>query len=260
MISLIDTHCHIHETDYPLDCGEVLAAAGAAGVEKIICVGTDLQSSRDAVEFAVMHENVFATIGIHPHEAEKTLAGLGPAKELDAILAGAFLAKKIVGVGEIGLDYYYNHSPRETQIKMLNQQIELALKHDLPINFHVREAFDDFWSIFDSFHGVRGVLHSYTDNLANMEKALTRGLYIGINGIATFNKEPNLLAVHKELPLDRMLLETDAPWLTPVPFRGHTNQPSYIPKIVEFLAQLRGETYDEIAESTTANAEKLFKI
>ncbi|MCL2174376.1 TatD family hydrolase [Candidatus Saccharibacteria bacterium] len=287
---LIDTHCHIHESDFPLDRSETLAAAQAAGVEKIICVGTNMTSSRDVVNFAKNHNchpersegslrntgdsssttqndkvHIFAIIGIHPHEAQNSLAdsfaGPGPAKELESILAGPGPAKEIVGVGEIGLDYFYEYSPREAQIEILNQQIELALKYDLPINFHVRDAFDDFWPIFDGFGGkIRGVLHSYTDNIANMEKALTRGLFIGVNGIATFNREPDLLAVHKKLPLDRMLLETDAPYLAPVPFRGRPNQPSYIPKIVEFLSELRGETPARIAKQTTANAEKLFHI
>jgi TatD DNase family protein len=257
---LVDTHCHIHESDFPLDRGETLAAARAAGVEKLICVGTDLKSSRDAVEFANEHDNVFATLGVHPHEA-KTTASSELAKELDAILARTELIEKVVGIGEIGLDYFYNHSPREMQIEMLNQQIELALKHDLPIAFHVRDAFVDFWPIFDNFGDkIRGVVHSFTDDVANMEKALARGLFVGVNGIATFNKKPSLLTVHRELPLDRMLLETDAPFLAPMPFRGQPNQPAYVPKIVEFLAELRSETYDEIAGATTRNAEILFHV
>jgi len=255
---LVETHCHIHEADYPLDREEVLVAARGAGVQKIICVGTDIQSSKDAVEFAAGHDDVFAIIGLHPHDA-KTISQTILTKNLETILARNDPAKKkVVGVGEIGLDYFYNHSPRERQIEALNVQIELALGHNLPINFHVREAFDDFWPVFDNFRDIRGVLHCYTDSVANMTRALERGLFIGVNGIATFNKEPELLAVHKTLPLDRMLLETDAPFLAPVPFRGKTNQPAFIPKIVEFLADLRGETYEEIAKITTKNAEKLF--
>ncbi|MDR1969742.1 MAG: TatD family hydrolase, partial [Candidatus Nomurabacteria bacterium] len=240
----------------PLDPGEVLEAAKVAGVNKIICVGTDMQSSRDAVKFVTTHDNVFATLGVHPHEAKHGINGL---KEL---LARPGLAKgKIVGIGEIGLDYYYNHSPKKIQIEILNQQIELAIKHNLPISFHVREAFDDFWPIFDNFGGkLRGVLHSFTDNASNMKKGLARGLFIGINGIATFNKDSALMEVHQTLPLDRMLLETDAPFLAPPPFRSKVNQPSYIPKIVDFLVKLRGETYEQIAAQTTANAEKLFHI
>ncbi len=254
-MNLIDTHCHIHESDYPLDREEVLTASTEAGVTKIICVGTSLESSREAIEFASRHDDVFATIGVHPHEAKDGIKGLA-----ELITAGPGLMNKVVGVGEIGLDYYYNHSPREVQIKALNQQIELALKHDLPISFHVRDAFDDFWSIFDNFHDIKGVLHSYTDNTANLEKALSRGLFIGVNGIATFNKNPEQRAMYKAIPLESMLLETDAPFLSPVPFRGKPNQSTFIPKIVDFLTELRGETYDEIAATTTKNAEKLFKI
>jgi TatD DNase family protein len=258
--SLVDTHCHIHEADYPLDAEEVLAAARAANVDKLIVVGTDITSSRAAAEFASNHDNVWAIIGVHPHEA-KTIAGPGLAKELNAVLASPVHAKKIVGIGEIGLDYYYNHSPRATQIEALNQQIELAVQHNLPISFHVREAFSDFWPIYDNFGGqIRGVLHSYTDDAANMKKALSRGLFIGVNGIATFNKNPEQEEVYAQIPLGSLLLETDAPWLTPVPFRGQPNQPAFIPKIVEFLAELRGETYDKIANQTTESAEKLFQI
>jgi TatD DNase family protein len=258
-MSLVDSHCHIHEADYPLNRDEVLAAAHEAIVEKVICVGTDLDSSRRAAEFAMTRDNVWATLGVHPHEANRPQSS--ELKEvLSTITASSELARKVVGIGEIGLDYFYEHSPRRKQIDILNQQIEFALKRDLPISFHVREAFDDFWPIFDNFPAVRGVLHSYTDNKINLEKALQRGLFIGVNGIVTFQKKPEQAAVYQAIPLDKMLLETDAPFLAPVPFRGETNQPAFIPKIVEFLSQLRSETYEQIAEKTTGNAEKLFHI
>jgi TatD DNase family protein len=256
-MNLVDTHCHIHESDFPLPVDEVLAAARVADVEKICVVGTSLKSSREAIEFAKNHENIFAILGVHPHEV---------------VAARTVLIKKVVGVGEIGLDYFYEFSPRKQQITALEQQLQIAADHNLPVSFHVRDgakngfsAFDDFWPIFDNFHyengaNLRGVLHSFTDNSANMEKGLARGLYFGVNGIATFNREENLKKVHQTLPLDRILLETDAPYLAPIPFRGQPNQPAFIPKIVEFLSDLRGESYDEIAQKTSENAEKLFGI
>ena len=249
-MTLVDTHCHIHEADYPLDREQTLQAAIEAGVTKVLVVGTDMKSSVDAVKFAREHENVWAIVGVHPHEAKHGIDGL----------AELATEPKVVGIGEIGLDYYYNHSPREMQIEILNQQLEIALKHNLPISFHVREAFDDFWPIFDNFHGIRGVLHSFTDSISNMGKGLERGLLIGVNGIATFNKDLEQAKMYKSIPLERMVLETDAPFLAPKPYRGKTNQPAFVRNIAEFLASDRGNDLNGIAASTTKNAETTFQI
>ena len=249
-MTLVDTHCHIHEADYPLDREQTLQAAIEAGVTKVLVVGTDMKSSVDAVKFARERENVWAIVGVHPHEAKHGIDGL----------AELATEPKVVGIGEIGLDYYYNHSPREMQIEILNQQLEIALKHNLPISFHVREAFDDFWPIFDNFHGIRGVLHSFTDSISNMGKGLERGLLIGVNGIATFNKDLEQAKMYKSIPLERMVLETDAPFLAPKPYRGKTNQPAFVRNIAEFLASDRGNDLNGIAASTTKNAETTFQI
>jgi TatD DNase family protein len=181
----VDTHCHIHEVGYELDIAEVLKRAHDNGVNQLLCVGTNIASSRQAIRFAKEHSEAFATIGVHPHDTKDGW------EELEAIIKTG----KVVAVGEIGLDYYYNHSPREVQIKALEWQIDLALKNNLPIIFHVRDAFEDFWRILDNFHGIRGELHSFTDNQANLEEGLTRGLFIGVNGISTFTND----ATQKEL-------------------------------------------------------------
>ena len=196
---LIDTHCHIHESSYPLDAIEVLKRAREAGVEKLICVGTNEQSSFEAVAFATTHNNVFASIGVHPHDTKDGWSNLTDSVKLD---------DKVVAIGEIGLDYFYNHSTREVQIDALQAQIELALKHDLPIIFHVREAFDDFWPIFDNFRGIRGELHSFTDTQNSLEAGLKRGLYVGVNGISTFTKDEAQRSLFHTIPLDRLRLET----------------------------------------------------
>jgi TatD DNase family protein len=263
---LIDTHCHIHESDFPLDQQQTLAASAAADVRKIICVGTNMQSSREAVSFArdfsSKEVKIFAAIGVHPHDSvgfsEQDLI------ELKKLIKENI--KQIVAVGEIGLDYYYEFTPRAKQIETFEMQLQLAVDHSLPVSFHVRDekenpgaVWRDFWPILDNFSGVKGALHSFTDTIQNREKGLSRGLFIGVNGIATFAKE-NELNMWRAIPLDKMLLETDAPFLAPVPFRGQTNQPSFVPKIAEFLANLRGKTYDEITVQTTKNAELLFGI
>ncbi|MCL2037988.1 TatD family hydrolase [Candidatus Saccharibacteria bacterium] len=264
---LIDTHCHIHESDFPLDQRQTLAASATADVRKLICVGTNMQSSREAVSFAkdfsVPEMQIFAAIGVHPHDSKDFSAK--DLSELKKLIEEN--RQQIVAVGEIGLDYYYEFTPRAKQIEAFEMQLQLAIDHALPVSFHVRddkemtgEVWQDFWPIIDNFSGIKGVLHSFTDTLEQMDQALKRGLYIGVNGIATFNKKEYLIEVHKNLPLDRMLLETDAPFLAPVPFRGQKNQPSFIPKIVEFLNNLRGESFQEIAEQTTKNAEELFSI
>jgi TatD family hydrolase len=183
----------------------------------------------------------------------------GPVLEASASSAAASLAeRKIVAIGECGLDYFYNHSNKKDQAKALRAQLELAVGHNLPVIFHVREAFDDFWPIFDSYKGLHGVLHSYTDNQANLQKALERDLFIGANGIMTFTKEQQQLEVAKAVPLEKLLLETDAPFLTPVPFRGRVNEPAHVRLVADFLAHLRGEPLAELANQTSANAQTLF--
>ncbi len=246
----VDTHCHIHESDYPLSVAEILKHASEAGVSKMIVVGTSEQSSADAVQFAVEHKNTFATVGVHPHD---TKDGYGNIADLAK-------AKTVVAVGEIGLDYFYNHSPREVQISALEAQIQIALDNDLPIVFHVREAFDDFWPVFNNLRGLRGVLHSFTDNQKNLEKAFEHGLFVGINGISTFTKNSEQQKLYANIPLERMLLETDAPFLAPIPHRGMTNEPARIVDIAQHHARLRGIDIDELARVTTHNAEQLFGL
>jgi TatD DNase family protein len=176
---LIDTHCHIHESDYSLPVADVLQHAHDAGVTRMICVGTSEQSSADAVRFASEHDHIYASVGVHPHDTKDGYAQITE------------LAKKVSSPSvRLVLDYYYNHSPRDVQIAALESQIQTALDNNLPIIFHVREAFDDFWPLFDNFHGIRGVLHSFTDTQANIEQAFARGLYVGVNGISTFTKDP----------------------------------------------------------------------
>lgn len=247
---LIDTHCHIHEATFPLPIDETLERAYVADVQRMICVGTNQRSSEAAVAFAAERDRVFATIGVHPHDTKDGY------RDLSTLAA----RPKVVAVGEIGLDYFYTHSPREVQIEALEWQIDLALQHKLPIVFHVREAFEDFWPIFDNFQGIRGELHSFTDNQANLEAGLRRGLLIGVNGISTFTNDPEQQELFARLPIEKMLFETDAPFLTPRPFRGKVNEPAFVKVIAEHHAALRGISVEEIAHATTTNADALFAL
>lgn len=254
-MSLVDTHCHIHEPDYSLDIDQVLARSRYAGVNEIICVGTSEDSSRQAVEFAPKHKGVYAAIGVHPHEVKDGFKAIK-----DLVVGESITDNKIVAVGEIGLDYFYENSPRDMQIKALEWQIDFALKHNLPIIFHVREAFDDFWPIFDNFHGISGVVHSFTDSSMNAEKAIARNLFIGVNGISTFTKDAKQQDMYKSIPLSNLLFETDAPFLTPTPFRGKVNEPAFVRNVAEFHVANRDLDFDEVARITTANARALFAL
>jgi TatD family hydrolase len=385
-MQLVDTHCHIHSADYPLDVEEVIAHATAAGVTRLLCVGTTAEDSELAVQFAATHDNCWASIGLHPHDAklgdaafetlrrlasqfatplsavsspgatwalsssipivtgpdpkappkfssvedkfgvpsfgspatggdtirpeeERTalgslptradsadtkgveaiasvgsaqvaseVEGFGAEPAVDGLEGGAQAASEVevtepvtdgaekgvprpvVAVGECGLDYFYHHSSKEDQARALRFQIELALEYNLPMIFHVREAFDDFWPIFDSYQGIRGVLHSFTDNRANLDKGLERGLCIGVNGIATFTKNDWQRDIYKAIPLEKMILETDAPFLTPVPLRGTINEPANAGHVCKFLAELRQEPLEKLADATTHTALNLFAL
>ena len=249
---LIDTHCHIHEADYPLPIQEVLAAADHAGVGAMICVGTNAASSRRAVQYAQEYAPLYAAIGVHPHDSTE---GTQAIAEL-----AAKQPAKLVAIGEIGLDYHYTNSPPAAQQRVLEEQLQLAAQYSLPVSFHVREAFDDFWPILANFPSVRGVLHSFTDTAQNAERAVARGLYLGVNGISTFTKSKAQQAMFASIPLERLLLETDAPFLTPVPFRGRVNMPSLVREVVQYHATVRGISFEEIAAASTANAQNLFSI
>lgn len=271
MADFFDTHCHIHEISsdpHPDDLvqskwdkagihdpEEVIREAKTKDVNHLMLVGCSLRDSKRAIELAQVRTECLASIGIHPHEAKEHLLQ----DTLDDFSTLAALPQ-VRAIGECGLDFFYEHSPKNDQVKILEFQLHLAKSHNLPVIFHVRQAFDDFWAVFDHFKGIRGVLHSYTDSAANLQKALDRGLYVGLNGIMTFTKDPDQHEVAKAVPLQKLLLETDAPFLTPAPYRGTICKPEHVVETARFLSNLRGEALEEIAAATTANAKELFKI
>lgn len=250
---LIDSHCHLHDSEfYSENREDAYRESRAAGVE-MLCVGTDARSSREAVEFCRSHEGCYPVVGIHPHEAS----------EADVAQIRALIEQhrdEIVGIGEIGLDYFYDHSPRDVQARVLREQLALAVEFDLPVSFHVREAFDDFWPIFDEFTGVKGVMHSFTDTQQQLEEGLRRGLYVGINGISTFTRIKTQQKLYRDAPLEKIVLETDAPYLTPKPFRGTMNIPAYVGRVAEHQATLKHVPTEVVARITTDNARRIFGI
>lgn len=271
-MEIVDTHCHIHEAQFDIggedpvrakwlrsqkgDPDKIIADAVAADVAQMICVGCDVDDSSVAVEFVQGRPQVWASIGIHPHEAKRYM------NNSDDLVRFAGLAsrQKVVAVGECGLDYFYNHSDKKDQQRILRYQIELALQHDLPMVFHVRDAFDDFWPIFDSYKDVRGVIHSFTADRKVLDEVLRRGLYVGLNGIMTFTKDRDQLEAAKAVPLENLLIETDAPFLTPAPERGKICEPKHAATTLSFVAELLGRTDKQVADASTRNARRLFNL
>lgn len=286
MIELVDTHAHIHFDDYGLDPDEVLADARKIGVNKVIVVGCDLATSKKGLEFAVNRKGVWSAIGVHPHEAKDFLDQENAKQEFSDLLSQfsdmnsraesssairrpadapnsypkTVPEHKLVAIGECGLDYYYEHSPKSQQIELLEFQLDLAQKHNLPVIFHVREAHSDFWPIYDNFPGIKGVMHSFSAGTKELNEALKRDLYIGLNGIMTFTKDEKQLESAKAVPDDKMILETDAPYLTPSPQRGKVCKPEHVRLTAEFLAALREQRVDELARYTSRNASQLFNL
>lgn len=268
-MQLFDSHCHIHEILERLtpvhdkwvkggvtDIEDVIATGQAAGVSWAVCVGTTARDSALAIRTVQNRESLWASIGIHPHEAQDHVGKADVLKQFTELATDP----KVKAVGECGLDYFYEHSPKAKQLEILKFQLELAQRHDLPLIFHVRDAFDDFWPVFDQFSGLRGVIHSFSATNRELSQILSRGLYVGLNGIMTFTKRSEQLEAAKAVPLDKLLLETDAPFLTPAPERGTICRLEHVKVTAEFLADLRGEALGELAAATTNNARKLFGI
>ena len=263
MEALIDTHCHIHDSDYDFLQEDVLKAAKAQKVVKLICVGTDLRSSKEAIDFALQNAGCYASFGLHPHLATQSLGALKEQfQRLKSLLAEYKKSQRLVALGECGLDYFYHRDSavQDRQKTLFRWQLDLAQEHQLPLILHVRDAFKDFWPLYRDYQ-LPAVLHSFSDSFRQIPSLLSfANLYCGLNGIMTFSQNKDQLRAAKEIPLKRLLVETDAPYLTPVPHRGKINKPEYVRLVADFLATLRGEDPALLARQTTLNAQRLFKL
>lgn len=270
----VDSHCHIQGLD-DREADEVRARMSAqtdgdasddgagdaqvdraidAGVTAMVCVGTDPASSRRAVELAARRPEVWATVGLHPHEASHLEAAWPELEQLAR-------ASRVVGIGETGFDLLYEHSSREAQEAGFRRQIQLAHELNLALVIHTRDAWDDTFRVLEA-EGMpeRTVVHCFSGGPAEAERALAVGAYLSFSGIATFPKAEEVRAAAKITPLDRLLVETDAPFLTPVPHRGRVNEPAYVPLVGAVIAEVLGRRTEEIAVATTANAHTVFGI
>jgi TatD DNase family protein len=252
---LVDTHAHLSGEEFEGDRDEVIRRALEAGVETVIDVGTDVASSVKAGGFAERWPAVFSSAGIHPHEASK--ASIADLEKIETLLE----SPKTAAVGEIGLDYHYSFSPHDLQQSLFRKQIEIGLKKNKPLIVHVREAMPDALIILRSIHAApfRGVFHCYGGTLGEAAEVLDLGFHISFTGVVTFRNYsgPDIV---KAVPQDRLLLETDAPYMTPVPLRGRRNEPAFLAHTALRIAELRGETVECLAAATTRNAMSLFGL
>lgn len=251
---LIDTHAHLNDSKFDRDLPDVITRAEAAGVERIIVCGYDMESSRAAVEMARRWESVWATVGVHPHDARSYSDEV--ARELVELSA----ENKVIAIGEIGLDFHYDFSPRPDQYAAFEAQIGLADTLGLPIVLHSRESNPEVLQVLkDNASNVTGcVFHCFSGDEDFAEQVLDMGYYIGVDGPVTYKASEKLRRVVEMCPLERLLVETDCPYLTPVPFRGKRNEPAYVKYVAEAVAGIKGISTEELAAITTENAVRLF--
>lgn len=253
---IFDTHAHLQDKELRGDIENILLRAQQAGVEKITCVGYDLPSSREAVLLARKYKQIYATVGVHPHDAETlTPEMLDQLKELAR-------DPKVVAIGEIGLDYYRDLSPRDLQMQAFIDQIKLAQQIGKPIVIHDRDANQDVMDTVKKYKAGRngGIMHCYSGNLPLAMEAIKQGFYISFAGPLTYKNAKRPQEVAAKIPMDRLLVETDCPYLTPEPFRGKLNEPAHVCYVVEKMAELRGQHPDEVAYLTGRNARKVYGI
>jgi len=251
----IDTHCHLHFDDYRDDQEKVIQRAIQSRVNSIITIGTDIRTSQQAIALAEKYAIVYAAIGVHPNDADNF--SKNSLTELEQLA----IHKKVVAIGEIGLDYYRMALSRATQIKVFREQLNLAKRLQLPVIIHNREAHDDIFKILEEEKlGTYGVvLHSFSGSIKFMEDILNKNFYISFTGVITF-KNTDFYKLIDRVPLQQLLLETDSPFLTPVPFRGKRNEPSYLKYIADKISKIKGISVEELAQITSENAINLFQL
>jgi TatD DNase family protein len=255
-VKLVDSHCHLDDEKFAADFDAVVERAKAAGVERMMAIGTgdgppDLEA---AVRLADRHDCFYATIGVHPHDASKATAeSFDRLRELAA-------NPKVLAIGEIGLDYHYDFSPRDVQQQVFREQLRLANATGKPVVIHTREAWDDTLRFIDACKPKALIMHCFTGGVDEASQCIERGFYLSFGGVLTFPKAENVRQAARLVPDDRLLVETDAPYLAPVPHRGKRNEPAFVVDTVRKLAEVRGVDAEEMASRTTRNFDRLFAL
>ena len=252
---LFDTHAHLDDRAFDEDRAELLAALPEQGLALVMNPGCSLASSRSAVALANAHDYIYAAVGSHPDVADEVNEEV-----LEEYRTLCKQNPKVRAIGEIGLDYYYEDIPRETQLKAFRMQMELARELDLPVIVHERDAHEDGMNVVRAFPDVKGVFHCYSGSAEMARQLVNEGWYIGFTGVLTFKNARKAVEVAASIPLDRIVLETDCPYMAPVPFRGKRNDPGKLVHMAEKLAEIRGLSVDEIHRITTENGRRLYRI
>lgn len=253
---IFDSHAHLDDERFDKDRDNIIATAKENGIEYILNPGADLNTSIRAVNIAGKYDNVYAAVGVHPHDV----------KDMDEdtieVLKALSNKEKVVAIGEIGLDFYYDNSPRDEQRKWFRRQIELAKEVNLPIIIHDRDAHEETFKILKEYDvgSIGCVMHCYASSVEMAKEYIKMGVYISLAGPVTFKNARKTHDVAREIPLEWLLVETDSPYLTPEPYRGKRNQPAHVRLVAEKIAQAKGITLEEVARQTTLNAKKLFRI
>jgi TatD DNase family protein len=255
---LIDSHCHLDRLDLEPFDGELTKALDYArerGVDRFLCVAIDMENVHTVIDMARQYPEIYASVGVHPNEQDR---GEPTVDELVDLAAN----DKVIAIGETGLDYFRSEGDLAWQHQRFRTHIAAAKACNKPLIIHCREARDDTLKMLaeEGADEVGGIMHCFVEDQATAERAMELGFYISFSGIVTFNSAKDLKDVAKVVPADRMLVETDSPYLAPVPYRGKSNQPAYVREVAEAIAELRGETYEEIARQTTENFERLFNL
>ena len=252
---LFDTHAHLNDEAFDTDREELMASFAEAGVGLVMNAGCSLESSRDIVQMAEKYPWLYASVGSHPDAADEVNGEV-----LEEYRKLCKLSNKVKAIGEIGLDYHYEDIPRQIQLKAFRMQMELARELDMPVIVHEREAHDDGMAIVKEFPTVKGVFHCYSGSAEMARQLVDLGWYIGFTGVLTFKNARKAVETAASIPLDRILLETDCPYMAPEPFRGKRNHPGYLYRMAEKLAEIRGISLEEVHAATTANGKRLYRI
>jgi TatD DNase family protein len=253
---LFDTHAHLDDDRFDEDRRQIIEQCKAEGVELILNAASNLETSLSSIALSKEYDFIYASVGVHPHDAKSM------DNKTTEILSDLAANTKVKAIGEIGLDYHYDFSPREVQKQRFMEQIDLAKQLKLPIIVHDRESHGDIMDIFNKMNvsGMGGVLHSFSGSVEMARECLKLGFYLSISGPLTFKNNVKTVEVVREIPLDMLLIETDSPYLTPAPYRGQRNYPGYVRYVAEKIAEIKGLTFDEVARTTLENGKKLFNI
>lgn len=254
-MKIVDSHCHIDDEKFNLDRDELISNFEKEKIDFLVDPAVDVKSSINIVKLAQGNEKIYCAVGIHPHEVEDVTD-----EDIEKIYELSF-EDKVVAIGEIGLDYYYDNSPREKQKEVFRKQLEIAKKRKLPVIIHTRDSMGDTYDILSEFKGdVIGVMHCYTGSLEMAKRFMALGYYISISGAVTFKNAVNVREMAKNIPLDFLMVETDSPYLTPEPNRGKRNEPKYVRFVAEKLAELKEIEVNDLIYNTNSNARNLFSI